>query len=239
MPEKKPSLAELLANQAAAGGRKRRKRSAPTQQAPVPQWPAPAPPGPIIDQRPAEMTRELLIKRFVTAFLGKGMSAAEALRSTSTRQKLTPRNSREMAYRLLQADDTKAELLRQAQDFRQRAALDEQWVHDQLLSMASCDIRDYVTTDAAGNVTEFKLHALSPEQARNIRGLRFKDGKVVDIRLIDRQGAVESVAKILKMFHVLDDSGLKELVADITQRMSAASKRLPRTFDHATGEEVE
>lgn len=235
----KPSLSKLLANQAAAGGRKRRKRSAPTQQpAPLSQPPVP---GPIIDQqrqRPVEMTRALLIRRFATAFLGEGMSAAAALRSI--RPKLTVRHSKEMAYRLLQADDTKAELLRQAQSFRQRADVDEQWVHRELLSMATCDIRDYAKVDTAGTVTEFMLDKLTPEQARNIRSLRIdpKTRKVTHIALVDRQAAVDSIAKVLRMFSAVDDTDLKNLVADITERMQAASKRV-RTFDHATGEEIE
>lgn len=232
----KPSLSGLMQQQKTA--RRKSKPKAPPPETAV----AVAEPPPLATPANAEQTRalgrKLMVRRFVTAYIKHDMDGAKAYREINPNAAQNSSWSR--ASELIQQDDVRAELARQLQGLFRHADMDEDWVFRQWRAMAFSDIFDYMDIDADGKVT-WKLdpEKLTQEQRLNIRGIKVdpKTGKVVELRLVDRQGAVESVAQARKLYSVLQDTGLKDLVKEITERMQAASKHV-RTFDHDTGEEI-
>lgn len=244
MPDSKPSLAALIEAQA-AGPRKPGMKSAATKQPrrivpPVPTVP-PAEQALRVEivERPAELVRELLVRRFVTAYLREHLNAAAALRSV--RPDVKKRYSKQLAYELLQCDDVRAELFRQLKGISDNADLDEDWVYRRWRAMANSNILDYVTIDPATGAVTFNLdkHQLTLEQQLNIRRLKLdpKTSRIVDLELIDCKSVVDSIAKARRLFRELDDETTESLAREITERMQSASKRIPRTFDHDLAEE--
>lgn len=237
----KPSLAELIAAQAAGTPKSRRRRSAPppvdaAKGEAVKQAPA------LADKRPAELARALFVRRFVSAYLKHNMNAAQALRSV--RKDVTKRSSRELAHRLLESDDARAELLRQLRGLSTHADLDEEWVYAQWRAMADANIFDYIDSiDPKTGIVTLKLDKdrLTLEQQLAIRRLKFDvKGRVADLELVDRSRAVDSVARARQMFRELEDESDEGITKLITERMQKASKLLPppRTFDGTTGKEI-
>lgn len=189
-----------------------------------------------------EMTRTLLVRRFVTAYLRNNMNASAAVREI--RPDVSQKTSWTMGCELLQEEDVRTELHRQLRGIFEHTDMNEEWVYRHWRSMANSNIFDYLTIDSTtGKATGFRLSAddLTLEQQLNVRELKLdKDTRqVTSIKLVDREGTLANIAKALRMFKELEDESLATLAQDITERMQKASKRIPHTFDHETGEEIE
>lgn len=232
----KPSLTSLIEQQS----KPRRAKAKKTAAVPTVVPPPPPESPPAIDTQ--ELRRALFVRRFVTEYLKNGMNGALAYRTVRPGE-VSNSSSAQRACELLECEDVHKELARQLKGIFTNADLDEDWVYRQWRSMAHSNIFDYVQVDpVTGKVLRFKLNPdeLTLEQQLNIRRLRVdpETRLIVDIQLIDRKSAVDSVAKARKLFREVDSEALGDLAKEITERMQIASKKV-RTFDHDTGEEVE
>ena len=227
---RKPSLAALMAEQAAGKAKprpQRRRSKIPTKDAPEP---------------PAELARAVMIRQFVASYLRHNLNASAALREV--RPEVSSRSVRVRSHELLQQDDVRAELYRQLGGIIETLELDEDWVRRQWKSMAESDICDYIEVNKDTKAVRFVVdpEVLTKEQRLNIRRIKVDSltSKIVELTLANREHAVELVAKAKKMFIELEQAGLQDMAQEIVERMQRASKQMPRIFDNSgSGEEAE
>jgi hypothetical protein len=197
------------------------------------------PPPPIIEKRPAELVRSLMVRRFVSTYL-KTMNAAEALREVKPH--VSKAASRAVAYDLLHCADVQAELMRQVRGIETHAHVDEEYVYRFWQAMATASIFNYLDVDPVTGQVRWKLdpNALTAEQRLMIREIRIdpRSGQVVHLKLVDLEGTIANIAKAKKMFSLLENDGLEHVVKDIQERMQRASRTV-RTFDHEASDEDE
>lgn len=187
------------------------------------------------------MARALFVRRFVTEYLRNNMNASAAVREL--RPDVSQKTSWTMGCELLQEEDVRTELHRQLRGIFRHEDMNEEWVYRHWRAMANSNIFDYVTVDSTtGKASAFRLSAdeLTLEQQLNVRELKFdkETRQVTGIKLVDREGTIANVAKAQRLFRELEDESLATLAKDITELMQKASKRIPRTFDNDTGEEI-
>lgn len=241
----KPALADLIKKT-----KSKRKKKAPATPSARVKPPSPPPPqtlpgsAPALPDKRSELRREIFVRRFVTEYLRHHMEAAPAYQAARAPVVVKPSSAAANAYRLLQCDDVKAELQRQLAPIIEELKLDQEWVKRQWAAMAEANIFDYVTVNARGGATEYRLDRskLTLPQQQNVQGLRFdKNGTVTHIQLVSRADTVMQIARANKMYSEIDNEDLSALAKEITDRMQRASKMLPhqpRTFDGKTGEEI-
>lgn len=208
---------------------------------------AQAPPAPSEQKQPSQTQktlRELLVRRFVTELLRpeNRYNATQAYIKVVAREGTTEKSARTMAVRLLAEVDVLDELDRQLKGIDASADLDETYVYRQWRAIATANLFSILEIDRAGRCTGFKVapEDWTLEQQLSVTSITFHDsGHLKSLKLVDRQKAVDSIAKARKMF-VYDESGtaVVDMAKLITERMSAAAKRTGRTFDHETGKVV-
>lgn len=203
---------------------------------------APAPPAPSAPREDTKKTlRALTVRRFVTELLRpeNRYNASQAYMKVVAHEGTNERSARANAVRYLAEEDVLAELDRQLKGIDASADLNEDYVYRHWRAIAQANIFQVLEINKDGVCTGFKTapEDWSLEQQLSVTQISFHDnGKLKAIRLVDRQRAIENIAKARKMF-VYDDSGtaVADMAKLITERMAAAAKRTGRTFDHETG----
>lgn len=201
-----------------------------------------SPPAPLLPKArtTAAQLEALRIRQFITALLKpeNKYNAAAAYRSISPN--CTPGSARTMAIKMLAREDVLDELDRQLKTITAAADLNEEWVYRQWRAIANADVFDLLNINEEGVCKGFIHHPddWSKEQRLTVRRITFHpDGRLRELQLVDREKAVELVARARRMF-MYDEAGnaITDMANLITQRMQAAAKRTGRTFDAQTGE---
>lgn len=190
-----------------------------------------------------EQARKIMIRRFVTAYLRPENMFNGTAAYLAIHPGVAENTAASNAWKLLRNTEVRQELARQAKAIEQHADLDEAYIMAQYRAMAEANVFDYVDIDPTTGTVKFtRLSAdlLTKEQQLAIRELKIdpETGKVANIKLTDRKGAVDMMARVRKLIGVEADESTAGLAEKITRRMQAASKRLGRTFDGKTGEEL-
>lgn len=202
--------------------------------------------------RPAESPEEiktrlqrLKIQRFVTVLLSPecNHNATQAYLRTYASADCTVESAAANASRLLSNAEVLAEMKRQLTGIEAHADLDEDYVYRHWRAIAESDVFSVFKFDATMRCVGFHVHPdeMTKEQRLAIREITFdRDGRVKGVKLVDREKAVELIAKARKMFTPETESGtaITDMAKMLRERLAAAYKRTGRVFDGLTGEQV-
>jgi len=135
--------------------------------------------------------------RFVAAYLRHLNATKAAIEAGYSRK-----TARQQANRLLTNVAIQDEIAQRAQEQLRQAGIDADKVVTELGKLGFSDIRDYLTVDARG-VHLKPSDQWSDEAARavvSVKQRETEDGVQVEVRLHDKKGALDSLARRLGLF---------------------------------------
>lgn len=187
--------------------------------------------------------RRLAVRTFVRAMLTPGdtfNNAGASFRAVNPHA--TKSASRQGGWRMMLEEDVKEEMQRQLRAIDKAADLDDQWVYDRWRAIANANVFDYVSITPDGQVDFKNLDPqhLTPEQQMAIEEIRVdpRTGRITNLKLASKNVAIANVARARQMIDGKRDLGMVDLAARITERMNKAAKRVGRTFDNDSGQQV-
>jgi phage terminase small subunit len=164
-------------------------------------------------------------ERFVIAFAGHGIGRSAAIAAGYSR-----RTARAQAHRLLKDPTIAAAIELERSDRAFRLRVDEDRITAALAAIAFGDVRDVVTWDDKGVALVGSSSDLSDDAAMLVQSVERKERTdaagvttaTTTVRLADRRGAIESLARIKGMFKdKLEVTGLDGFAA----RLERSNKR--------------
>lgn len=192
------------------------------------------------DERPTELERKIFVRRLVTAYLAHDMNMLAAYRHVKPH--VSESTAATEGYKQMMLPDVRAELYRQLKGVIAAMDNEEDFVKAHWKGMAMSNIFDYLKIDKTGVIKEVNLdpETLSLEQQLNVREIKIDAElmKVSNIKLVDRQSAVDSIAKANKMFSELQSEDMAGVGKAVMEMLNSAAKRRGRVIDNDTGEDV-